>query len=422
MLGDRRSSGRMYTNYQSKVLADDKRFAKALLEWGYLTRYQFDRAFDIQQRNLENGILTRISTILLKKDTISYDHAEEAFKAIGEPRRFCHTCGARYRPEDNRKICKLCNTPFPIQTVDKYSTEMVEKVVLGGAEALGLGSNIEGQQFGKFVIMELISHGASGAVHKAYDTEDNRVIALKILHPWLSQKDKFCKRFQGEAQVLSQINHPNVVRFYESGQVNEYLYISMELLHGKDLGDRLQVEAQIPPSDVLSILYEMAKVLDFGVREFEPGSFIHRDIKPANIFQCEDGSCRLMDFGLVRSKMYFQESITHDYAVIGTIPYMSPEQVFGKKEIDIRSDIFALGSTAYHLLCGDFPFKGENIMQMRLAIMECKPIPVQMHIPSLPAEVVYCMNKMLVADPDERFQSPGEMLDVLEPIIDGTIG
>ncbi|MHC4662842.1 MAG: serine/threonine protein kinase [Planctomycetota bacterium] len=420
MLNEKRS-GRLYTNYQDKVLADDRRFAKVLLEWAYVTQYQHDRAFEVQHRQLQNGFLTRISTILLKKDIISFEHAEEAFRAINEPRRFCYTCGARYRPDDDRKACKLCNTPFPVKSEGQYSTQFVEKVVEGGSEAIGLGV-VEGQKFGKFIIMELISHGSVGAVHKAFDSEKNKVIALKILHPWLSKKEIFCERFRGEATVLSKINHPNVVKLYDSGQVNQYLYISMELLKGHDLGQRLKTETQLPINDVINVLYDMAKVLDFGLREFEPGTFIHRDIKPANIFQCENGTCRLMDFGLVRSKMYFQESITHDYAILGTIPYMSPEQVFGKKEIDIRSDIFSLGSTAYHLLTGEFPFAGDSVMQMRMAIMECRPIPLEMRLPEVPSGFVHCMNRMLVADPDDRFQTPRALIKSLEPLVDATIG
>ncbi|TET31367.1 MAG: serine/threonine protein kinase [Planctomycetota bacterium] len=403
-------------DYIDKTLKDDYRFGKALIERGHITEYQFNKALANQKRLIKLGKLVRLAKILIKRDMISYGHAEEAFEVIGEPRKFCRVCGNRYRPGTERRACTRCNTNYPSDNREFADLLAAEDEREKKEEKTAGAKSKKGKKFGKFVLYERIGQGGMGIIHRGYDTENERPVALKILLPWLTKQEQFRNRFRVEVTALKKIDHPNAVRFYEAGKADRYLYCAMELLRGKDLSMRLEDEGPIPVDEVINVLWNIAQVLDYGYTSFAPKTFIHRDIKPHNIFACDDGSIRLMDFGLARSRILFEKSITEKGDVFGTVPYMSPEQTRGEKGIDIRSDIFSLGSTAYHILSGELPFPSEDINKVKKEIRRAAPVPIRRLIPELPREISSLLKKMMAREPAGRFQTPAELLAALGPL------
>ncbi|MHC4661892.1 MAG: serine/threonine protein kinase [Planctomycetota bacterium] len=399
--------------YIAKTLKDDYRFGKVLIEKGYITKAYFRNAIDSQKHILRSGKLVRLANILIKKDMITYEHAEEAFAEIGEPRLFCRTCGNRYRANTKKRFCSRCNSQI---LTDKTAVFEIIDIVESGRKSQQ-ETAIGGKRFGKFAIHEQLGQGGMGIVYRGYDTENDHPVALKILLPSLIKYELFRKRFMVEAAALKKIEHPNAVRFYEVGKIDDYLYCSMELLVGRDFSTRMRADGPVPFADVISVLWHIAGVLDYGYSKFMPGAFVHRDIKPHNIFECEDGSIRLMDFGLVRSRVLFGKSITEEGKVFGTVPYMSPEQIRGDKSIDIRSDIFSLGSTAYHLLSGEFPFQGEHTKEIKKEVLRADPKPIRKVVQELPKELTRILGKMMKAKPDNRYQTPRELMDAIEPLM-----
>jgi len=411
------SPQKLPAGYREKTLQDDLQFGTSLSDSGHITAYQLERARAIQQRYVQSGKLVRLCQILIKRDMISFDHAEVAFEAIGEPRRFCRTCGSRYRPDITRQTCPQCNSPYPTTEPEEFELVAVTGAGLEIARAPKETRKKQGKKFGRYFLQNRIGKGGMGAVYEAYDPEADEFIALKILHPMLAGEGNFRDRFLVEVAAMRNIEHPNAVQFLESGIIDGHLYCSMELLSGSDLSQRLSEEGQLSVNEVLTVLWEIAQVLDYGHTELAPGIFVHRDVKPANIFACDDGSYRLMDFGLVRSRVLFEKSITEQGHIFGTIPYMSPEQIIGRKGIDIRSDIFSLGSTAYHLLSGEFPFPGNNIKEVQIAVCKGAATPIRHLVPEVPKVLADCLKKMMTVKLKRRFQTPAEFLDVLENIM-----
>ncbi|MHC4660488.1 MAG: serine/threonine protein kinase [Planctomycetota bacterium] len=411
----RKQSGKHTHDYVKKVLEDDRRFAETLKGAGLITPYQYEQAFKSQRWYLDNGKLVRIVSLLMSNNMISYEHAEWAFRKIGKPRKFCRVCGARYKASDDIVLCVKCNNPLPIEAAQDFGKELVEVDVTTSTEHDKQQQTIQGEKFGKYVLVDKLGAGSVGAVYKGYDAARKEFVAVKILHPWLVRAEKFLERFMGEAAVLAKIHHPKAVKLIESGTEGEYRYITMELLEGMSLADSMKFASTLPVPVVINMIYDVAEVLNFGFEEFEPGTFVHRDIKPGNIFQCDDGVCKLMDFGLVKSKTYALESLTQECSIMGTIPYMSPEQAAGDVPLDIRSDLFSLGSSAYHLLTGQFPFRGENVMETRDAIINGKPIKIKSAIPDLPVKYHKIFRKLLSREIENRFQTPRELLKALQP-------
>jgi len=292
----------------------------------------------------------------------------------------------------------------------------------------------EGSQFGKYRIERKLGSGGMGAVYRALDTEKNRVVAIKVIHPHIAEIEQFIKRFHQEAMLLEKLAHPRVVRIYESGQINEHHYIAMEFVTGKSLTGlmRERVDAAAgqptvageaaPPMPtfrpfaepaVLRVLEQMARVL----QEAHELGVIHRDIKPDNIIvtNTERWDIKLLDFGIAKDTRELHTMVSQTGQVIGTPAYMSPEQCEGR-QLDIRSDIYSLGVTAYQLLAGRLPFPGPTTMAfMKQHLLE-EPPPLRQVNPAVSDGVAAVVAKMLQKEPQKRYQTPQDLLEEINRI------
>ena len=213
--------------------------------------------------------------------------------------------------------------------------------------------------------LEKLGEGPSSEVYRAVDTRLGRTVALKILRPHIEFDPQARERFEREAKHTSNLAHPNIATIYEYGEDRGTSYIAMEYLEGRTL-DKILREHRLDYEQGMSIALQVVA----AVALVHERGLIHRDLKPANIMVMDDGQVKLLDFGICRSTG--ESNITQEGMLIGTVLYMSPEQVLGE-ELDYRSDVFALGSVFYHAFSGELPFPGKSFPEVCLSILDASP-------------------------------------------------
>jgi serine/threonine protein kinase/Tfp pilus assembly protein PilF len=255
-----------------------------------------------------------------------------------------------------------------------------------------------------------LGEGPSSEVFRAVDLRLGRTVALKILRPHVEFDPQAKQRFDREAKHTSNLAHPNIATVYEYGQDRGTSFIAMEFLEGRTLDKVLKVQ-RLDYEEGLRVAMQVAGALKL-VHE---RGLIHRDLKPANIMLLEGGSVKLLDFGICRSTG--ESSITQEGMLVGTVLYMSPEQVLGD-ELGTRSDVFSLGSVFYHAFTGELPFPGKSFPEVCMAILEAKPRSPSAVRPGFPARLEEFLLRCLAREPANRYPNAGAAFGALAAIAD----
>jgi serine/threonine protein kinase len=273
-------------------------------------------------------------------------------------------------------------------------------------------------RIGKYEVLSHIATGGMGAVYKARDTESGREVALKVLSPELAAKPSMVERFRREARHAAKLNHKNVVTLFEFGEAQNIYYLAMEFIDGIDLFDYSTRKGPLDPTEALKIIRQGCRALDHAYQQ----GVIHRDIKPSNFLVAQQGEkviVKMTDFGLAREASNEEFRVTRAGTTIGTLDYMSPEQARDSGLADIRSDLYSLGCTWYHLLAGHAPFPKGGLGERLHRIMNEEPPDVRKCNPRVSAAMAAVVHRLLAKDPAKRYQTPAELMSELDALKHG---
>ena len=267
------------------------------------------------------------------------------------------------------------------------------------ADVLQIGNMLGG----RYEILQLLGEGGMGAVYKAADHELDRFVALKVIRPELASDPSILARFKQELLLAHQVTHRNVIRIYDLGEADGVKFITMEFIAGQDLRSLIREKTKFPPEEAVDVIQQMCQALDAAHKV----GVIHRDLKPQNVMQDATGRILVMDFGLART--FEGGGMTQTGALVGTMEYMSPEQALGK-DLDQRSDIFALGLIFFELLTGKTPFKAESAIASLIKRTQERATPVSNIDAQIPGALSGIVSKCLERDLNDRYQTATDVL------------
>jgi len=270
---------------------------------------------------------------------------------------------------------------------------------------------------GPYRLLDRLGEGGMGQVFKAHHMRMDRVVALKLIQKDHLSQPEAVKRFFREAQAAAQLSHPNIVLAHDAGQAGEVHFLAMEYVEGVDLARLVQQSGRL----AIPLACEFIRQAALGLQHaFEKG-VVHRDIKPGNLLATKTGTngaalVKILDFGLARFESETgpkKTILTQLGKVVGTVDYISPEQAENARKADIRSDIYSLGCSLFHLLTGQLAFPGESGVERLSARLVGKPESIRALRPEVPEGLEQVLGKMLERDPAKRFQTPAQVAAAL---------
>ncbi|QDS87646.1 Serine/threonine-protein kinase PrkC [Rosistilla ulvae] len=275
-----------------------------------------------------------------------------------------------------------------------------------------IGNDLTGGQLGDLQILRRLGRGGMADVYLATQVSLERQVAIKILRASLANDNNYVERFRREARAAAKLSHPNIVQVYDVGRSEGRYFISQEFIDGRNLREQIDREGPLSLQQGLAVMMGVASALDAACEQ----GITHRDIKPENIMLSNKGDVKVADFGLARiANPDFQSDLTQVGLTLGTPLYMSPEQVQGKP-VDVRSDLYSLGVTMFHVLTGRPPFEGETPLAIAVRHLHEEPprisgLRMDDHIPGWIDEVVA---RLMAKDPKKRFDTPARLVEYLQ--------
>lgn len=299
----------------------------------------------------------------------------------------------------------------------KIAEYLIQKKLITSFQAKSLiAGRTKGLIIGAYKILDKIGAGGMGVVYLAEHDKLNRRVAIKIL-PEDKTRDKLAlERFYREARAAAALDHPNIVKAFDVSDFQGLHYLVMEYIDGANLQKYVDTKGPLPWKTAVNIIIQSCK----GLQHAHERSMVHRDIKPANILVDKSGQVKILDLGLARSFQVTQDNLTQDLSdgkdVMGSIDYIAPEQAIANNMVDIRADIYSLGATMYCLLTGKPPVEGTTAQKLLQHQMQMPP-SVHTVRPDVPEAIAQVVAKMMAKKPEYRYQTPLEIVQVLNNII-----
>jgi len=296
--------------------------------------------------------------------------------------------------------------------VDRQTADRLTKAlrrILRDERAKSEGGMLVKKQIGGYKLVRRIGEGGMGEVYLAEQLTMHRTVALKILHSKWADDEEFRKRFLLEARAAGKLSHVNLIQVYDVGKYQGKYYFSMEYIDGVTVEDLIRHEGTLTVEKALDITLQVTQALKYLAAH----NIVHRDIKPANMMMTKDGTVKLGDFGFIQS--VFDAELMQEGTTIGTPDYISPEQARGERNLDVRSDLYSLGASVFHMLTGGTLFTGSCSKVMRDHI-DTTPPDVESLRKDIPKDLVRTLKKLTGKSPIDRYQSPDELIKDLELI------
>jgi eukaryotic-like serine/threonine-protein kinase len=269
--------------------------------------------------------------------------------------------------------------------------------------------------YGSYLLEEEIGEGGMGTIYRAKNWKLGTTSAVKVMRKERSSDPVVVGRFLREIEALGAIQHPNIVHAHDADVCRDQLYVAMEYVPGSDLGVVLHKKGHLSVETACRYAIQIAEAL----HHISLLGFVHRDVKPNNVLITHDGKVKLLDLGLARFDGDVPENdnpeITRVGIMVGTPDYVSPEQIRDSHTADIRSDIYSLGATLYHMLAGRTPFDGRNTVEKLHSHLTKDPVSPKVYNPEIPVELVRVIRTMMAKKPRDRHQDPSEVLIALRP-------
>ncbi len=256
---------------------------------------------------------------------------------------------------------------------------------------------------GRYTILETVGVGGMSVVYKAVDSLENRFVAIKVLKPEFLSDERFRRRFLNESRAIAMLSHINIVDVYDVNFEGNTQYIVMEYIEGRTLKEYMDFTGALPIGEVFGYIKQTLRAL----RHAHERGIVHRDIKPQNIMLLDDGTIKVMDFGIAHVSNF--ETITMTDTAIGSVHYISPEQAKGLPT-DAKSDIYSTGVMLYEMVTGVLPFTGETPVSVALKQVQTEPKPPSQVNPDIPRGMEQIILKAMKKDPEQRYQQAKEML------------
>ena len=266
------------------------------------------------------------------------------------------------------------------------------------------------ERIGRYQILERVGKGGMGVLYRGVDSVLDREVAIKVmLVDFSDDTEQMRPRFYREAQAAARLQHSNIVTIFEFAEDHNIPYIVMEFLRGTPLDARMASPLPLTLDDKLNIVAQLCSALNYAHEQ----GVVHRDIKPANLFLLPDGTVKLLDFGVAKLTT---STLTRQGDILGSVSYMSPEQVSGSESLDGRSDIFSAGTMLYELIAGRKPFQGDTPTATIVKILREDPPPLESLAAGLPPRLLAAVRRALAKEPADRYQTAGEFARELQLI------
>jgi len=346
---------------------------------------------------------------------------------IAEHLDSCPVCGETIlNLQDDTFVSLVRNSPAPAENAAAVNLQLAQQVTIDVASVATDSESgttelpSELRDHARYEILNLIGRGGMGEVYKALHKVMNRIVAVKVIKPQLVQNDAAVQRFHREVQAAAKLNHPNIVSAYDAEQAGDLHFLVMEHVEGMDLSELVRRSGPLPIADACDLIRQAA----LGLEHAHQHALVHRDIKPSNLMLTTDGTVKILDLGLAlleEPQGAGVNELTTAGQTMGTLDYMAPEQGGDSHDVDIRTDIYALGATLYKLLTGEPIYAGAKYSTpiQRLTALALTPAPpIQGRREGVSDELAAVIHKMIAKDRNERYATPGEVSEALAPFAD----
>ncbi len=418
---------------QSRAFGEDPDgpLGRLLIARGLATPFPIHEALRFQGRLIEAGVkpVPRLGEILVKRGVLTSASLSTALQLQSFLLYRCPACGARieFQPGPTASACAACGAQVPPLLAKMAAALHAVLDEEASAHAVALPDEVlagaldPARRFGRFVLLDILGRGGSGFVHRAWQLDVNRLVALKRLPRTAARKGgeptpfgdaEDVKRFLTEMRAVAELAHPNIVPILDAGVAEGCFYYTMPLVEGASLDRRLQ-DGPLPPAEALAVARDLARALEAAHRR----GILHRDVKPGNVLLDRAGKPWLIDFGIARIARLGDPAYARG-VIVGTPAYMPPEQALGDMEkLDARCDVYGVGALLYEMLAGCAPFAGLSSEAVVSILPLRGPEPLGSLAPGLPSELRDVVERAMARDRESRQRDAGALAEELDGIL-----